>query len=203
MNRKHSLRLTYFIALKRSDNANETADEISHRLRESVHPRGIKNFWTIRRKMHLEKKTVSLEEKFSQLNFTIRSQLDKSINLTDPTMKNRVDRRFEKGLRNSSRTSHARASTTCIRCQVSATFAESNRIPARVSSRAPNSGRKTEGEEEKEEEEASPGNKRRDKWRIDATVIYVDPLPPHPSLEEGTSWPCWGRVDTSLSDTYC
>lgn len=44
MNRKHSLRLTYFIALKRSDNANETADEISYRLRESVHPRGIKNF---------------------------------------------------------------------------------------------------------------------------------------------------------------
>lgn len=146
---------------------------------------------------------MSLEEKFSQLNFTIRSQLDKSINLTDPTMKNRVDRRFEKGLRNSSRTSHARASTTCIRCQVSATFAESNRIPARVSSRAPNSGHKTEGEEEEEKEEASPGNKRRDKWRIDATVIYVDPLPPHPSLEEGTSWPCWGRVDTSLSDTYC
>lgn len=127
---------------------------------------------------------MSLEEKFSQLNFTIRSQLDKSINLTDPTMKNRADRRFEKGLRNSSRTSHARASTTCIRCQVSATFAESNRIPARVSSRAPNSGRKTEGEEE-EEEEASPGNKRRDKWRIDATVIYVDPLPPHPSSKKG------------------
>lgn len=49
--------------------------------------------------MHLEKKTVPLQEKFSQLNFTIRSQLDKSINLTDPTMKNRADRRFEKGLR--------------------------------------------------------------------------------------------------------
>lgn len=50
---------------------------------------------------------------------------------------------------------------------------------------------KTEEEEEKEEgEKASAGNKRRgrDKWRIDATVIYVDPLPAQPSLvvKEGT-----------------
>lgn len=78
----------------------------------------------------------------------------------------------------------SRASTTCV--QVCG--------HPRVSSRAPNSRarRKTKGE--KGEEEAPPGNNRRgrDKWRIDATVIYVDPLPPHPSWTS-----CWGCVDTS------
>lgn len=156
LKRKHLRHFMYFIASKRGDSANGTADEILYRLPFSgaiirspaIHPRGIRNSWTIRdekRKTLKKKNTVSLEKKFSRLNFTIWSQLDESINLIwSDDEKSRIhDRRFEKGCASDSPfeqdVSHASNHHVYSLSGVGHLCGnlDSNRIPARVSSRIP------------------------------------------------------------------
>lgn len=228
LKRKHLRHFMYFIASKRGDSANGTADEILYRLPFSgaiirspaIHPRGIRNSWTIRdeKRKTLKKKkySVAREEifpiKFHNLIPTRRVHQSHLIGRWKIThSRSSIRERVCKWLplRAGRLTREQPPRVFVVRC----------RPPLRKLRQQSHTGTrfltnslarpKTEEEEEKEEgEKASAGNKRRgrDKWRIDATVIYVDPLPAQPSLvvKEGTWWPCWGCVDTSLSaDTYC